>query len=160
MRATVIGKLLVCVAALLSCATVSQAATFSFSYSGIGIPSSVTASGTITATQIMPGIYQITNLTGTQNGYAMTLGSGTTFVYSGSSSTGTLNFKAQGGTDIVSFAGPIFSETGAIGMDTGSNFKLTATPVPEAASLLILISAGLGVCFFGRKLPSKRQSKL
>ncbi|HUB82437.1 MAG TPA: hypothetical protein VMB03_26750 [Bryobacteraceae bacterium] len=156
MRAIVIGKVF-CVAALLWGAMPSPAATFSFSYSGTGT-GSVTASGTITATQIVGDIYNITGISGMQNGYSMSLASVTSLIYNGSSSVGTLDFLAHGGLDTLSFSGGIFSEAGAVGADTGSNFKLAAT-VPEISTLLILISMALGVWLLARKLPLKGQSR-
>jgi hypothetical protein len=150
------GKLF-CTAALLFTATALRAATFDFSFSGAGIPGSVTASGVITATETLPGIYTITGLTGTQNGQNISLDGSSTFIYSGSSGVGTLEFLVSGGVDTVTFAAGVFSETGVTGLDAGTNFTLTDPPsVSEAGTLSLLFTMGLGVYLLARKLPSRK----
>jgi hypothetical protein len=121
---------------------------FDFSYSGTGVPGSVTASGVITATETLPGIYEITGLTGTQNGEGISLDGTETFTYNGSSGVGTLEFLVAGlgsTPDTVSFAGSTFAESGVTGADTGSNFKLSDPPgvAPEPSSFSLML-IGLG----------------
>jgi hypothetical protein len=157
------AKLLLCGAMLLWGATALRASQFDFSYSGTGIPGAVTASGVITATEELPGIYEITGLTGTQNGKTISLdGTGSTFIYSGSSGTGTLEFLVAGlGADSVAFAGSIFSESGVTGADTGSNFTLSDPPLaaPEPPSLSLLL-IGLGGLLFARILLQRSKASV
>ena len=96
---SVVGRLLF-TTALLWGATALRADTFSFSYSGNWFGNVANASGTITATATLPGIYTITGLTGTLNGVAVSLaGTGFTFIYSGGTGTGNVNFLKAGIAD-------------------------------------------------------------
>lgn len=154
-----LGRFL-CTAVLLFSATALRADVFSFSYSGTWFGNTVNASGTITATAVIPGIYTITSINGTQNGASMSLVGTNTFIYSGGSGVGSFGFLMNGMSghqDSLTFSGNSYTETGYSGTNIGSNFKMST--VPEAATLSLLCAMGLGVWVFARKLPSKKQSR-
>ena len=147
-------KFLWCVCAFLLSAAALQADVFTFTYSGSG----VSVTGTLTATDVVPGIYTVTNIAGTRNGTAFDNSpfGGGTFTYSSSSSAvGTLYFSvgSLGLPDTVIFANNIYSESGALGVDIGSNFSISRAAEPAVLSLLFTM--GLGGWFLARKLPSK-----
>jgi hypothetical protein len=144
-----------CFAFLFLSATALRADVFNFSFSG----NTVSTSGTVTATDVVPGVYKITNISGTQNGVSFSMtGSGNTLVYNGGSATGTFDLMITGvGMDVLSFAGNTYSETGATGANSGTNFRM-ASSVPEASTASLLLAMGLGVWILARKFPSRKRS--
>jgi len=151
------GKLSVAFGLLLSVGAL-RADVFSFSFSGNGGLGSVSASGTVTAVE-SAGFYTITGLTGIQNGKSISLyGSGNRLIYSGASGVGTLQFLVSGLPAIpytVVFTGSGFSEIEGIGIDKGTNFKITRA-VSEESAVALLLAMGLGVLLLGRKLAAKK----
>lgn len=147
------GKI-ACFAFLLLGASALRADVFNFSFSG----NTVSASGTVTATDVVPGVYTITSISGTQNGVSFSMtGSGNTLVYNGGSATGTFDLMIKGvGMDVLSFAGNTYSETGATGANSGTNFRMAS--VPEASTASLLLAMGLGVWILARKFPSRKRS--
>jgi len=114
----------------------------------------VTGSGEITATADGGGFYTITALSGTQNGTNTSLASGLNFFFDGSSSWGTFDFLLKGSNYALGFAGGDYADVGGPAASAGT---FTISTVPEAATVSLLLTMGLGVWLFGRKLPLKRQ---
>jgi hypothetical protein len=152
-------KVLVCATFLFWSATALRADVFDFSFSGTYSGNTVNASGTVTATYLVPGIYTITDISGTQNGHSFSMtGTGNTLVYSGGSGTGTFNLMINGvGQDLLTFAGSTYTETGATGTNIGSTFRM-GTSVPEASTVSLLLAMGLGVWMLARKFPSRKRA--
>jgi len=150
------GKLL-CIAALLLSATGLRADVFSFSYSGTGLLGSVSASGEITASGGSGGNYTITNITGTETGaFAGSMSVDpfeTVLSYNGSS--GSFEFLIDGLIPVaIAFSGGSFTLDDPI--EWGSNFQMVGAP--EAGTLSLLVTIGLGVWVLARKLPLKKHS--
>jgi hypothetical protein len=150
----------VCTACLLWGATALRADVFDFSYSGNWFGNTVNGSGTLTATQVIPGIYTITSISGTQNGIGFSMtGTGNSLVYSGGTGTGTFDLMIQGlGLDVLTFAGSLYTETGATGTNLGTNFRIV-DPVPEVSTVSLLSAMGLGVWLLVRKFPSRKRAR-
>jgi hypothetical protein len=152
----ILVKKLLCTAVLLFGATALRADVFSFSYAGTFFGNTVSATGTVIATATLPNIYTITGLSGIRNGVSISAPSINkgSFIYSGSSSVGSFNFLLNGsGSDLLSFSGGLYTESGVTGTNIGNNFSIRS--VPEAATLSLLFTMGLGVWLLARKLPSK-----
>lgn len=155
-------KQLVCATVLLLGATVLRADVFSFSYSGMG----VSLTGTVTATETLPGMYTVTDIVGTRTGsghtWAISDLPGGSFLYSDSwGSMGTFLLGLSGfssGTDTLQFLGGLSVESGSAGASIGSFYLGSSVPVPEPATLLLLCTMGLGVWVLARKLPAKQTS--
>jgi hypothetical protein len=164
----ILVKKLLCTAALLFGATALRADVFSFSYAGTTLSGSpVSATGTVIATAVptataigtvLGSLYTITNIYGTRNGVSISAPTGAigSFIFSGSSSSGTLNFLVNKQSDAVAFTGGVYSEAGLspLTVSVGKNFSISR--VPEAATLSLLFTMGLGVWLLARKLPSKK----
>jgi len=157
-------KRLVCVAALLWSATIVRADVFSYSYTGLGTGfgdplQSVTGSGEITATADGAGLYLITAISGTQNGTSVFLSPvDNVFAFNGSS--GSFDFLLKGSTYALNFGGGLYSDGFVFPAAASSGFIQISTvtsAVPEAATISLLLTMGLGIWVFGRKLPLKRQ---
>ena len=152
------GKV-VCTAFLLWSATALRADVFDFSFSGTFFGNTVSSVGTVTATEVVPAIYTITSISGTQNGVSFSMtGSGNTLVYSGGSGTGTFDLMIRGvGEDVLTFAGNTYTETGATGTNIGSSFRMGSS-VPEGSTVSLLLAMGLGAWMLSRKFPSRKRS--
>ena len=154
-------KTLICCAALL-CSTVAlRADVFAYTYTATG-SKTVTGSGDITATEIgSSGFYTITALSGVQNiTNSVSLTQGLNFFYDGSTSYGTFDFLLNGSTSsfyALGFANGSYSVAydAVIPVSSGT-FNISR--VPEAATLTLLLSMGLGVWVLARKLPLKSRS--
>jgi hypothetical protein len=150
---------LMCTAVLLMGATALRADVFAFSYAGTFLGNTASVTGTLTATSVVPGVYTVTNLSGTRDSVSISdssAGSGG-FIYGGASGVGTLTFLLNGlssKSDVVAFAGSGYTEIGATGMNVGNTFSIRS--VPEPATLSLLFAMGFGVWVLARKLPSKR----
>jgi hypothetical protein len=141
--------------ALLWTATIVRADVFSYSYTGTGLSNqAVTGSGEITATSDGGGFYTITALSGTQNGTSTSLTSGVNLFFDGSSGYGTFDFLLNGSNYALGFLDGGYADAGGLAASAGT-FKISS--VPEAATISLLLTMGLGVWTLGRKLPSKRQ---
>jgi hypothetical protein len=154
-------KRVVCAAALLWSATIVRADVFSYSYSGLGtglgdLLQSVSGNGQITATADGGGVYTITALSGTQNGKSVSLSSDKVFAFNGSS-VGTFDFLLGGSTYVLAFIGGGYGDGIGPAASVGTFNISTATTVPEAATISLLLTMGLGIWVFGRKLPLKRR---
>jgi hypothetical protein len=165
---------LACLAVLLFGGSALQASVFSFSYSGTELVSGthVSASGTLTATATTGGLYQVTGITGTRvvgsTDETITGGSSLGLLYSSGSglgldpgSAGILTFGLSGitGTDTLEYiSGLGYEETLLAGLSssTANLTSFTITAMPEPATLLLFLSAGLGVWVLARKLPSRK----
>jgi len=153
------NKLVLCAVALVVGTTGLRADVFSFSYSGTG----VSVSGTLTATQLGLGSYTVTDISGSRNGTlfdASPTGAGI-FTFGGPlDSSGWLAFSvgSSGVLDTVTFSDANFAELGGkgVGLSTGNNFSITRS-LPEAGTVSLLITMGLGVWLLTRKLPCKRR---
>jgi hypothetical protein len=144
------------IAFLLWSATALRADVFDFSFSGTYSGNTVSTTGTVTATDVVPGIYTITSISGIQNGVSFSMtGSGNTLIYSSGSATGTFDLMIKGvGADVLTFAGNTYTETGVTGTNIGSNFTMG---VPEASTASLLLAMGLGVWMLARKFPSRKR---
>jgi hypothetical protein len=166
---------------LLLGASALHAAQFNFSYSGSG----VTATGTITATNMRGGVYQVTNISGTRDGTQAITGlvpGGLAFLYNGPGGAiglegaGVVEFDIKGVTGYDSFeyiggrgpgrggaGGPWYEEImfNSRGVPTSTasltSFKITA--VPEPSTPLIFLTLGTLVWALGRKLPIRTVRK-
>ena len=151
-------KNLLCTAVLLFGATALRADVFSFSYAGTTtLLGSVSATGTVIATASLGGLYTISDIYGTRNGVSIsapTINMGT-FTYGGSLIAGTFNFLVNKQSDAVAFLGGGYAEAGLNPL-TVSAGKISISSVPEAATLSLLFTMGLGVWLLARKLPSKK----
>jgi hypothetical protein len=153
---TVVGvsaliKYLTFTAMLLLGANALSAASFDFSFSGPG----VTATGELTAT-LSGGTYHVSSITGTQNGATISGGSGSSFTLLGSSfSNASLQFTVPNGSEIVRSTIGLWEIGAGPGGVTSLITHSSVTAVPEPAVLLLLLTMGLGVWLFGRKVLSK-----
>lgn len=148
-------KQLLCAVVFLVGSSALRAGTFDFSFAGTG---GVSASGVLTTTG-SGGIYTITGITGTQNGYTISDGSGI-LTEAGSSFAVTLDFDLPG-SQAESVTGAVAGSVGT-GAEAGSktailtSFSISSVSgVPESATLLLLLTMGLGVWVLVRKLPSQ-----
>lgn len=144
-------------AGLLAFSPAANAALFEFSYSADGY----SGDGEFTATLVSPSVYDITNITGTANGSAIT----GTSLYAGADNV--LYYPATGST-YVDFNGISFSTavnsyniytpdgssygvldyvSNPVGYPTSVVASFTVTAVPEASTwaLMLLGFAGLGL---------------
>jgi hypothetical protein len=153
----------VCAAVLLLSSTVLRATVFDFSYSGPLIFDTVSVTGIINATATGGGNYNITTLSGQRNGVSISDASLTNKgSFNADFEIGSFGFLVQGhGVDTVTLYGlGLFSESGGIPSPTaGFNFSIVDPPppsAPEAATLSLLFTMGLGVWVLARKLPAKK----
>jgi hypothetical protein len=151
-----------------------RADVFSFSYSGVSISlsgtQSVSAFGTLTANALGGGLYQVTGITGTRDGTAITDPSGDLgLLYTSSGgqlgldpgSAGIIAFDLAGmvGTDTVEYlSGVGYEETlldlsNPLASSTAHLTSFNIVAVPEGSTLQILLALGLGVWILARKLP-------
>jgi hypothetical protein len=145
-------KHLAFIAMLLLGANALSAASFDFSFSGSG----VSASGVLTATSVGLGTYDVTGVTGTQGSKTLSDGGGSSFTLAGSSVfLATLNFDlpSHGSESVGDFFGIVSGSGLASNVDYLSITSVSS--VPEPAVLLLLLTMGLGVWLFGRKVLSK-----
>lgn len=150
-------KRVLCTIIMLLSSTALRATVFNFSYSGPLILNNVTASGTINATDIGSGNYQITSLTGTRNGVAISdasLANKGAFNYN--FDIGSFAFLISGsGVDTVTLlGGGLFTESGVPSATFGFNFSIVDPPspaAPESVTLALLLTMGLGVWLIARK---------
>jgi hypothetical protein len=144
-------KQLLCAVVFLVGSSALRAGTFDFSFAGTG---GVSASGVLTTTG-SGGIYTITGITGTQNGYTISDGSGI-LTEAGSSFAVILDFdlpgsQAESVTGAVGTGAEVGSKTAIL-----TSFSISSVSgVPESATLLLLLTMGLGVWVLVRKLPSQ-----
>jgi hypothetical protein len=129
-----------------------QAATFDFSFAGPG----VSASGVLNATAEGGGNYDVTSISGTQGLKTLSDGGGSSFTLAGSSLFyATLNFDlpSHGSESVSDVWGFVWGNGLALNVDHLSITSVSS--VPEPAVLLLLLTMGLGVWLFGRKVLSK-----
>jgi hypothetical protein len=157
---------------LLLGASALHASQFNFSYSG----GTVNALGTLTATNMGGGVYQVTNISGTRDGTAIAespignLG----VLYTGTGGKlglengGAMEFAVGSSElDTVEYLNGVYQETlvndssivPKITTTTLSSFTVSAVAVPEPSTLLILLTLGVAVWALGRKLPVRTVRK-
>lgn len=159
-----------------------QAETFSFSYSGVAVSLSgtqnVSAYGTLTATALGVGLYQVTSISGTRDLGSTAQTTTSTNITDPSGDLGLLYTSSGGqlGLDPGSAGIMAFGLAGMIGTDTleylsgvgyeetlvdlsnlldSSTAHLTSfsiVAVPENSTLQILLALGLGIWILARKL--------
>jgi len=155
-------KFMLCTAVVLVGCAAARADTFSFSYSSSSGMGSVTASGTLTATEFMTGAYQVTSITGTRTsgGSSDTIvppGGGGIF-YWGPNVSGSIFFTLglSGLLDSVTFNNGGYIETG--GYYSAGSFTISqGSSMPEPATLAIFLTMGLGALVLSRKMPSNKR---
>ena len=154
-------KFMLCAAVVLVGCAAARADTFSFSYSSSGgLGGTVNASGTLTATEFMPGAYQVTSITGTRNGDTIVPPGGGGIFYWGPNVSGSIFFTLglSGLLDSVTFNNGGYIESGGTGIYSAGGFSISAgSSMPEPATLAIFLTMGLGALVLSRKLPSNRR---
>jgi hypothetical protein len=157
----VLKTLIACGTLFLSSAAL-RADVFAYSYTGTTAGNHiVSGAGDITATADgSGGFYTITALSGTQNNIDTSLTAGLNFFYDGSVSFGTFDFLLQNnpnGFYALGFSNGSYSVAydAIVPVSTGT---FTISKVPEAATLTLLLSMGMGVWLLARKLPLKSRT--
>ncbi len=161
---------LMCTAVLLMGATALRADVFSFSYSGVSALGNVTESATLMATAT--GILGSYTVTGILNGIRSVNGGNSVNFNSSSlmagsftyglpllSPLGSLKLSLTGlGTDTLSFSSLGGTESfGLLSLkNSAGSFTMSRASVPEAATLSLLLTMGLGVWVLARKMPAKK----
>jgi hypothetical protein len=150
-------------------ATALRADVFSFSYSGVSALGNVTESATLMATAT--GILGSYTVTGILNGTRAVGGNSVNFnsssLMAGSftyglpilSPLGSLKLSLAGlGTDTLSFSSLGGTESfGLLSLkNSAGSFTMSRASVPEAATLSLLLTMGLGVWVLARKMPAKK----
>lgn len=154
-------KTLIACGALFLSSTALRADVFAYSYTGTTVGNHiVTGAGDITATADGAGFYTITGLSGTQNNIDTSLTAGLNFFYDGSVSFGTFDFLLQGnpnGFYALGFSNGSYSVAydAIVPVSTGT---FSISKVPEAATLTLLLSMGLGIWGLARKLPLRSRT--
>ncbi len=150
----------------LGCAqsVLANSVTFDFSFTGSGI----TASGTLTATQVSGSEFMVTSISGMQNGASMTLlapgtyGSNDNEIFSTKPflNTAGVGFSLSGGTtdyniyfdpSTVAYMECNSSMGPCSAVGSGVAIKGTLTEVPEPASLMLFGSGLLGLAGVARR---------